>query len=173
MLDVWFDSGSTHAFTLEMTPRFRPQGPRALRASIDETAGRTASCISKARTSIAAGSIRRCSKVCGTRGHAPYDIVLTHGFVLDEKGQQDVEVQGNVVAPQDVMKTNRRRYSAAVGGVVRLFRRLRIGPEIFKTASETYRKLRNTLRWMLGALAHFKPGDAVAFKDMGRSSSSA
>ncbi len=92
---------------------------------------------------------------CGTRGHAPYDIVLTHGFVLDEKGQKMSKSLGNVVAPQDVM-------AKSGADILRLWVAasdysddLRIGPEILKTFSETYRKLRNTMRWMLGALAHF------------------
>ena len=92
---------------------------------------------------------------CGTRGYAPYDIVLTHGFVLDEKGQKMSKSLGNVVAPQDVM-------AKSGADILRLWVAasdysddLRIGPEILKTFSETYRKLRNTLRWMLGALAHF------------------
>jgi isoleucyl-tRNA synthetase len=92
--------------------------------------------------------------------------VLTHGFVLDEKGQKMSKSQGNVVAPQDVM-------AKAGADILRLWVSasdysddLRIGPEILKTFSETYRKLRNTLRWMLGALAHFKPEDAVPFTAM-------
>jgi len=104
---------------------------------------------------------------CGTRGEAPYDVVLTHGFVLDEKGQKMSKSLGNVVAPQDVM-------AKSGADILRLWVAasdysddLRIGAEILKTFSETYRKLRNTLRWMLGALAHFKPGDTVAFNDMG------
>jgi isoleucyl-tRNA synthetase len=93
-------------------------------------------------------------------------VVLTHGFVLDEKGQKMSKSLGNVVAPQDVM-------AKAGADILRLWVAasdysddLRIGPEILKTFSETYRKLRNTLRWMLGALAHFKPSDAVTFEDM-------
>jgi isoleucyl-tRNA synthetase len=103
---------------------------------------------------------------CGTRGEAPYDIVLTHGFVLDEKGQKMSKSMGNVVAPQDVI-------AKSGADILRLWVAasdysddLRIGQEILKTFSETYRKLRNTLRWMLGALAHFNPADAVAFKEM-------
>lgn len=104
---------------------------------------------------------------CGTRGRAPYDVVLTHGFVLDEKGQKMSKSLGNVVAPQDVM-------AKSGADILRLWVAasdysddLRIGPEILKTFSETYRKLRNTLRWMLGALAHFDAKvDTVAAEDM-------
>jgi isoleucyl-tRNA synthetase len=96
----------------------------------------------------------------GTRGHAPYDIVLTHGFVLDEKGQKMSKSVGNVVAPQDVMKN-------AGADILRLWVAasdysddLRIGPDILKNFVELYRKLRNTVRWMLGALAHFDKAKA-------------
>jgi isoleucyl-tRNA synthetase len=98
---------------------------------------------------------------CGTRGRAPYDIVLTHGFVLDEKAQKMSKSLGNVVAPQDVM-------AKSGADILRLWVAasdysddLRIGPEILKTFVETYRKLRNTLRWMLGALAHFDASQQV------------
>ena len=92
---------------------------------------------------------------CGTRGRAPFDVVLTHGFVLDENGRKMSKSLGNVVAPQDVIKQSG-------ADILRLWvcasdyaDDLRIGPEILKTTVETYRKLRNTLRWMLGNLAHF------------------
>src|SRR5207248_6689713 len=103
---------------------------------------------------------------CGTRGIAPFDVVLTHGFVLDEDGRKMSKSLGNVTAPQDVI-----RQSGA--DILRLWvcasdyaDDLRIGPEILKTTVETYRKLRNTLRWMLGSLAHLHPEDRVAFADM-------
>ena len=93
---------------------------------------------------------------CGTRGVAPFDVVLTHGFVLDEDGRKMSKSLGNVTAPQDVI-----RQSGA--DILRMWvcasdyaDDLRIGPEILKTTVETYRKLRNTLRWMLGSLAHFR-----------------
>ncbi|KTR29636.1 class I tRNA ligase family protein, partial [Rothia kristinae] len=99
---------------------------------------------------------------CGTRDRAPYDVVLTHGFVLDPKGEKMSKSKGNVVAPQDVIK-------GSGADILRLWVAasdytddLRIGPEIIKTFSETYRKLRNSLRWMLGTLAHHRPEDRVA-----------
>ena len=104
---------------------------------------------------------------CGTRGRAPYDAVLTHGFVLDEKGQKMSKSLGNVVAPQTVIKD-------AGADILRLWVAasdysddLRIGPEILKTFVETYRKLRNTIRWMLGSLAHYDPAATVGFEAMG------
>ena len=163
VLDVWFDSGSTHAFTLEDPIAF--PGFKGLRRKRDG---------GQDRVMYLEGSDQHRGwfhssllEACGTRGEAPYDIVLTHGFVLDEKGQKMSKSLGNVVAPQDVI-------AKSGADILRLWVAasdysddLRIGPEILKTFSETYRKLRNTLRWMLGALAHFKPGDAVAFNDMG------
>ena len=107
---------------------------------------------------------------CGTRGRAPYDIVLTHGFVLDEKGQKMSKSIGNVVAPQDVMKKSGADILRLWVAASDYSDDLRIGPEILKTFVETYRKLRNTLRWMLGALAHLDPGERVKFKDMPSSS---
>ncbi|MFA7305551.1 MAG: isoleucine--tRNA ligase [Hyphomicrobium sp.] len=162
VLDVWFDSGSTHAFTLEDPVAF--PGFKGLRRKRDG---------GQDRVMYLEGSDQHRGwfhssllESCGTRGDAPYDVVLTHGFVLDEKGQKMSKSLGNVVAPQDVI-------AKSGADILRLWVAasdysddLRIGPEILKTFSETYRKLRNTLRWMLGALAHFKPNDAVSFKDM-------
>jgi isoleucyl-tRNA synthetase len=98
---------------------------------------------------------------CGTRGRAPYDIVLTHGFVLDEKGQKMSKSVGNVVAPQSVIKDSGADILRLWVAASDYSDDLRIGPEILKTFVETYRKLRNTLRWMLGSLAHYDPADAV------------
>ena len=101
---------------------------------------------------------------CGTRGRAPYDVVLTHGFILDEKGEEKMsKSKGNVLSPQDVMKTIRRRHPAPVGRLGRHDRTTSAsGPRSCKSSAEAYRKLRNTLRWMLGALAHYKPERPVA-----------
>ena len=85
-------SGSIPAPRTPSRSRIRSIFRASPASAASATAATTRSCIWKAPTSIAAGFIRRCSKSCGTRGRAPYDVVLTHGFVLDEKGQQDVEV---------------------------------------------------------------------------------
>ena len=92
---------------------------------------------------------------CGTRGRAPFDIVLTHGFVLDENGRKMSKSLGNVTAPQDVIKQSGADILRMWVCAADYADDLRIGPEILKTTVETYRKLRNTLRWMLGNLAHF------------------
>src|ERR1700675_2540616 len=98
---------------------------------------------------------------CGPRGVAPYDAVLTHGFVLDEDGRKMSKSLGNVIAPQDVMKQSG-------ADILRLWvvasdyaEDLRIGPEILKHMGEAYRRLRNTLRYLLGAVAGFSPAESV------------
>jgi isoleucyl-tRNA synthetase len=158
ILDVWFESGSTHAFTLEVredlkTRRKRDGGPDTVMylEGSDQHRGWFQSSLLES---------------CGTRGVAPFDIVLTHGFVLDEHGRKMAKSLGNTVAPQDVIEKSG-------ADILRLWTcasdyadDLRIGPEILKTNVETYRKLRNTIRWMLGNLAHFAERDRVALAAM-------
>ncbi|MFM1814915.1 MAG: isoleucyl-tRNA synthetase [Pseudomonadota bacterium] len=157
ILDVWFDSGSTHAFTLE-DPKHFPS-------------------LAGIRRGIAGGNDRvmylegsdqhrgwfqsSLLESCGTRGHAPYDVVLTHGFVLDEKGQKMSKSLGNVTAPQDVIKNSGADILRLWVAASDYSDDLRIGPEILKTFVETYRKIRNTLRWMLGTLNHYEASFAV------------
>jgi isoleucyl-tRNA synthetase len=162
VLDVWFDSGSTHAFTLEDPVHFPslagirrrhdggPDEVMYLEGS-DQHRGWFHSSLLES---------------CGTRGRAPYDSVLTHGFVLDEKGRKMSKSLGNVVAPQSVIKDSGADILRLWVAASDYSDDLRIGKEILATFSETYRKLRNTLRWMLGALAHFDPAQAVAKEDM-------
>jgi isoleucyl-tRNA synthetase len=162
ILDVWFDSGSTHAFVLEDPVHFpslagikrkRNGGPDTVMylEGSDQHRGWFQSSLLES---------------CGTRGVAPFDVVLTHGFVLDEDGRKMSKSLGNVTAPQDVI-----RQSGA--DILRMWvcasdyaDDLRIGPEILKTTIETYRKLRNTIRWMLGSLAHFREEDRIAYGEM-------
>ncbi|MEM9029142.1 MAG: isoleucine--tRNA ligase [Pseudomonadota bacterium] len=162
ILDVWFDSGSTHAFTLEDSEAF--PGLSGINRTVD---GGTDTVMYLEGSDQHRGWFQSSLlESCGTRARAPYDVVLTHGFVLDEKGQKMSKSLGNTVAPQDVIK----QYGA---DILRLWVAssdytddLRIGPEILKTFVETYRKLRNTMRWMLGALAHHDPAKEVAYADM-------
>ncbi len=147
VLDVWFDSGSTHAFTLEKRAD--------LRARRRGDGG-------KDRVMYLEGSDQHRGwfhssllESCGTRGRAPYDIVLTHGFCLDEKGEKMSKSKGNVTAPQDVIKDSGADILRLWVAAADYSDDLRIGKEILKTFVETYRKLRNTMRWMLGTLAHF------------------
>ncbi len=158
ILDVWFDSGSTHAFALEQRDDLKVTrkvdgGPDQVMylEGTDQHRGWFHSSLLES---------------CGTRGRAPYDIVLTHGFVLDEKGQKMSKSVGNVVAPQSVIKESGADILRLWVAASDYSDDLRIGPEILKTFVETYRKLRNTIRWMLGSLAHFDAADAVEPRDM-------
>ena len=103
---------------------------------------------------------------CGTRGVAPFDVVLTHGFVLDENGRKMSKSLGNTTAPQDVIKSSGADILRMWVCASDYADDLRIGPEILKTTIDTYRKLRNTIKWMLGNLAHFREGDRVAYAHM-------
>src|SRR5262245_65760069 len=85
--------------------------------------------------------------------------MLTHGFVLDEDGRKMSKSLGNVTAPQDVIKQSGADILRMWCCASDYADDLRIGPEILKTTVETYRKLRNTIRWMLGSLAHFREED--------------
>ena len=150
ILDVWFDSGSTHAFVLEKREDLKWPASMYLEGT-DQHRGWFHSSLLES---------------CGTRGRAPYESVLTHGFVLDENGHKMSKSLGNVVVPQDVMK----QYGA---DILRLWVMasdysddLRIGPEILKSMADAYRKLRNTIRYMLGALNGFAEEEKVEFADM-------
>jgi isoleucyl-tRNA synthetase len=103
---------------------------------------------------------------CGTRGVAPFDVVLTHGFVLDELGRKMSKSLRNTTDPQDVIKQSGADILRLWVSASDYTDDLRIGPEILKTTVDSYRKLRNTLRWMLGSLAHFQPGDQVGREQM-------
>jgi isoleucyl-tRNA synthetase len=153
ILDVWFDSGSTHAFTLEKRPDL------ATRRKVD--GGPDSVMYLEGSDQHRGWFHSSLLESCGTRGRAPYDVVLTHGFVLDEKGQKMSKSLGNVVAPQDVIKDSGADILRLWVAASDYSDDLRIGPEILKTFVETYRKLRNTIRWMLGSLHHFHDADRV------------
>jgi isoleucyl-tRNA synthetase len=162
VLDVWFDSGSTHSYVLN-TPAHFPD----LAGIRHHGAG------GRDRVMYLEGSDQHRGwfhssllESCGTRGHAPYDVVLTHGFVLDEKGEKMSKSKGNVVAPQKVIADSGADILRLWVAASDYSDDLRIGPEILKTFVETYRKLRNTIRWMLGSLAHLDPGRKVALAEM-------
>ena len=149
ILDVWFDSGSTHVFTLEDRPDLKWPADVYLEGSDQHRGWFHSSLLESA----------------ATRGRAPYDTVVTHGFIMDEKGEKMSKSKGNVTAPQEVMKD-------AGADILRLWVMtsdyaddLRVGKAIIQTNIDAYRKLRNTIRWMLGTLAH-DTGDDVALADM-------
>ncbi len=149
ILDVWFDSGCTHAFCLEERPDLKWPADLYLEGS-DQHRGWFHSSLLES---------------CGTRGRAPYDAVLTHGFVMAEDGKKMSKSLGNVVAPQDVIKTSGADILRLWVATSDYSEDLRIGPEILKTAVDAYRKYRNTMRWMLGTLAHDE-GTVTPVKDM-------
>ncbi|MFP9136545.1 isoleucine--tRNA ligase [Devosia sp. XGJD_8] len=153
VLDVWFDSGTTHSWVLrnkQKWPHLKFPASMYLEGS-DQHRGWFHSSLLES---------------CATNGHAPYESVLTHGFTMDGEGRKMSKSLGNTVAPQDIIK----QYGA---DILRLWvassdysEDLRLGKEIIQTTVDSYRKLRNTLRWLLGNLAHYQPGDAVDFRDM-------
>jgi isoleucyl-tRNA synthetase len=160
--DVWFDSGSTHAFVLEDPVHF--PGLAGIKRKVD--GGDDTVMYLEGSDQHRGWFQSSLLESCGTRGRAPFDIVLTHGFTLDENGRKMSKSVGNTVEPQKVI-------AQSGADILRLWvcatdyaDDQRIGPEILKNTIETYRKLRNSIRWMLGTLAHFKPGDAAAYADM-------
>jgi isoleucyl-tRNA synthetase len=160
--DVWFDSGSTHAFVLEDPVHF--PGLAGIRRKID--GGDDTVMYLEGSDQHRGWFHSSLLESCGTRGRAPYDVVLTHGFTLDENGRKMSKSLGNTVEPQKVM-------AQSGADILRLWvcatdyaDDQRIGPEILKNTIETYRKLRNSIRWTLGTLHHFKRGEAVAPADM-------
>jgi isoleucyl-tRNA synthetase len=162
ILDVWFDSGSTHAFVLEDRQHF-PQLGHIVR-KIDG-GGDTVMYLegSDQHRGWFQSSLLESN---GTRGRAPFDVVLTHGFTLDENGRKMSKSLGNTVEPQKVIKDSGADILRLWVCATDYADDQRLGPEILKNTVESYRKLRNTIRWMLGTLHHFRPGDEVAHREM-------
>ena len=149
ILDVWFDSGSTHAFCLQQRDDLKWPADLYLEGS-DQHRGWFHSSLLES---------------CGTRGRAPYEAVLTHGFVMAEDGTKMSKSKGNTVTPQDVIKQSGADILRLWVSSADYSEDLRLGKTILQTNIDAYRKLRNTLRWMLGTLAHDK-GEQVAYADM-------
>jgi len=152
ILDVWFDSGCTHAFVLEggEWPGFQWPADLYLEGS-DQHRGWF-------QSSLLEG--------CGTRGRAPYDAVLTHGFVLDEDGRKMSKSLGNVVSPQDVVSTSGADILRLWVASTDYTDDLRVGPQVLKTQVDVYRRLRNTLRYLLGALDGFTDAEKLPLAEM-------
>ncbi|RZF64364.1 isoleucine--tRNA ligase [Sphingomonas populi] len=150
ILDVWFDSGSTHAFVIEA--RYG-EGTRAnlyLEGS-DQHRGWFQSSLLES---------------CGTRGRAPYDAVLTHGFALDGNGRKMSKSLGNVVDPLKVIGESGADILRMWVASVDYFEDVRIGKEVLNTTSDAYRKLRNTFRYLLGALDGFDDAEKLSPAEM-------
>ncbi len=160
--DVWFDSGSTHAFVLEDRQNFPNLGNIVRKIDGGEDTVMYLEGSDQHRGWFHSSLLES----AGTRGRAPYDVVLTHGFTLDENGRKMSKSLGNTVEPQKVMKDSGADILRLWVCATDYADDQRIGPEILKNTIETYRKLRNSIRWMLGTLHHFKASDAVARADM-------
>ena len=148
ILDVWFDSGCTHVFTLESGkwPELSWPADLYLEGS-DQHRGWFQSSLLQS---------------CGTRGRAPYDAVLTHGFTMDQKGLKMSKSVGNTVDPLKVMETNGADIIRLWALSVDFTEDHRIGDEILKGVADQYRKLRNTFRYLLGALDGFSEDERVS-----------
>ena len=150
IIDVWFESGATHSFVLEARPDLKWPASLYVEGS-DQHRGWFHSSLLEA---------------CGTRGRAPYEQVLTHGFVMDEEGRKMSKSLGNIVKPQEVIAQHG-------ADILRLWavgsdyvEDLRIGPEIIKSHVDIYRRLRNTLRFLLGNLNGFGEAERLPAAEM-------
>jgi isoleucyl-tRNA synthetase len=150
IVEVWFDSGSTHSFVLEARPELEWPASLYLEGSDQHRGWFHTSLLESA----------------GTRGRAPYRAVLTHGFVLDEHGRKMSKSLGNVISPQEIIAENG-------ADILRLWvvasnyeEDVRIGPEILRYQVDAYRRLRNTLRFLLGSLEGLGEEERVAPQDM-------
>jgi isoleucyl-tRNA synthetase len=150
ILDVWFDSGSTHVFTIEARYGEGVRADLYLEGS-DQHRGWFQSSLLES---------------CGTRGRAPYDAVLTHGFALDGNGRKMSKSLGNVVDPLKIIAESGADILRMWVASVDYFEDVRIGKEVLATTSDAYRKLRNTFRYLLGALDGFSEDERVAPADM-------
>ncbi|MEM1380146.1 MAG: isoleucine--tRNA ligase [Pseudomonadota bacterium] len=150
ILDVWFDSGCTHAFTLEARDDLTWPADLYMEGS-DQHRGWFQSSLLES---------------CGTRGRAPYKAVFTHGFVMDDQGRKQSKSLGNVISPDEITG----QYGA---DILRIWvassdvqEDIRVGKEILGSAVDAYRKLRNTLRYLLAALDGFSPDERVELSAM-------
>ncbi len=152
ILDVWFDSGCTHSFVLESGKWPDHQTPADLYLEgSDQHRGWFQSSLLES---------------CGTRGRAPYKAVLTHGMTLDKNGKKMSKSLGNTLDPQKIINVNGADILRLWAASVDFTEDHRIGDEILKGVTDSYRKLRNTFRYMLGGLSDFEDSERVAVADM-------
>lgn len=151
ILDVWFDSGSTHSFVVEGRYGTSTRADLYIEGS-DQHRGWFQSSLLES---------------CGTRGQAPYKAVLTHGFALDGSGKKMSKSLGNVVDPLKIMSESGADILRVWVASTDYFDDVRIGKEVLAGASDAYRKLRNTFRYMLGALSDYDDAtEAVSYAEM-------
>jgi isoleucyl-tRNA synthetase len=158
ILDVWFDSGCTHVFTLESGHWPEERWPADIYVEgSDQHRGWFQSSLLES---------------CGTRGRAPYDAVLTHGFTMDAKGMKMSKSLGNTISPIDLMKDYGADILRLWALSVDFTEDHRIGKEILAGVADQYRKLRNTFRYLLGALEGFtekeRLDDVAAYPELER-----
>ncbi len=145
ILDVWFDSGSTHAYVIEARYGEEVRADVYVEGS-DQHRGWFQSSLLES---------------CGTRGRAPFGSVLTHGFALDSQGRKMSKSIGNVVDPLVVIRDNGADILRLWVASTDYFEDVRIGKEVLATTTDAYRKLRNTFRYLLGALDGFSEAERV------------
>ena len=151
ILDVWFDSGSTHSFVVEGRYGAGTRADLYIEGS-DQHRGWFQSSLLES---------------CGTRGQAPYKAVLTHGFALDGTGKKMSKSLGNVVDPLKIMSESGADILRVWVASTDYFDDVRIGKEVLAGASDAYRKLRNSFRYMLGALSDYdEQAEAVSYAEM-------
>ncbi|MGN6497623.1 MAG: isoleucine--tRNA ligase [Tsuneonella sp.] len=152
ILDVWFDSACTHVFTL-LSGRWPDESWPAdlVLEGSDQHRGWFQSSLLES---------------CGTRGRAPYNAVLTHGFTMDSKGMKMSKSLGNTISPIDLMKDYGADILRLWALSVDFTEDHRIGKEILGGVADQYRKLRNTFRYLLGALSGFDGADGVVPAEM-------
>lgn len=150
ILDVWFDSGSTHAFVIEARYGEDARADLYLEGS-DQHRGWFQSSLLES---------------CGTRGRAPYGAVLTHGFALDGNGRKMSKSLGNVVDPLKIIGESGADILRLWVAQTDYFEDVRIGKEVLAGTGDTYRKLRNTFRYLLGALDGFEESEKLPVAEM-------
>ncbi|WP_339915164.1 isoleucine--tRNA ligase [uncultured Brevundimonas sp.] len=159
ILDVWFDSGCTHAFTLE------PRVP-ALGYGGDRPSHWPADLYLEGSDQHRGWFQSNLLEGCGTRGRAPYEAVLTHGFTQDENGEKMSKSKGNTTDPAVIIKESGADILRLWVALVDYAEDQRIGKQILQTTVDAYRKLRNTVRYLLGALAGFDEAERLPLEQM-------
>jgi isoleucyl-tRNA synthetase len=150
ILDVWFDSGSTHSYVVEARYGEGVRADLYVEGSDQHRGWFQSSLLESA----------------GTRGRAPYEAVLTHGFALDQNGRKMSKSLGNVTDPLAIIRDNGADILRLWVASTDYFEDVRIGKEVLSTTSDAYRKLRNSFRYLLGALDGFGDDERVAPSDM-------